>query len=87
MAVEMKWYIIDADEAPIYWHEGDENAAMMEFDTLDDAVKFIQAAREIPFVEAVGWYPWGCEQRVSGSRNYTGLIPKQNGDSIDLVRR
>ena len=83
----MKWYIIDADDAPIYWHEGDEGAAMVEFDTPDDVLRFIQAAREIPFLDTTGWYPWGCKQHVSGSRNYSGSIPIANGDSVELVRR
>lgn len=88
MAVEMKWVIIDEDEAPLYWCDGDENVgSIMEFDTEDDALEFLYAAKQIPFIDISDHYPVSIEVSLSGSRNYTGFIPVQNGDSVDLVRR
>ena len=88
MVAEMKWVIIDEDEAPLYWCEGDENVGfIMEFDTEDDALEFLYAAKQIPFVDTSMCYPVSVERHMEGSRNYTGFIPVQNGDSVDLVRR
>ena len=88
MAVEMKWVIIDEDEAPLYWCDGDENVgSIMEFDTEEDALIFLVEAAEIPFVDTSMCYPVSVECHMEGSRNYTGFIPVQNGDSVDLVRR
>ena len=88
MVAEMKWVIIDEDEAPLYWCDGDENVgSIMEFDTEDDALEFLYAANQIPFVDTSICYPVSVERHMEGSRNYTGFIPVQNGDSVDLVRR
>ena len=83
----MKWYIIDVDTSPLYWHEGDEGAALMEFDTEEDALIFLEAAEKIPFVDVAYHYPVSVERSLEGSRNYTGFIPVQNGDSVELERR
>ena len=83
----MKWYIIDVDTSPLYWYEGDEGAALMEFDTEEDALIFLEAAEKIPFVDVAYHYPVSVERSLEGSRNYTGFIPVQNGDSVELVRR
>lgn len=86
----MKWVIIDEDEAPLYWCEGndDENVgSIIEFDTEEDALIFLAAAAEIPFVDTSMSYPVSVECHMPGSRNYTGFIPVANGDSIDLERR
>ena len=86
--MEQKWVIIDEDEAPIYWCEGDDCVGcIMEFDTEEDANIFLAAAAEIPFVDTSMCYPVSVERHMEGSRNYTGFIPVQNGDSVDLVRR
>lgn len=87
MAVEMKWVIIDEDEAPLYWYGGEDVGSIMEFDTEEDALVFLAAAAEIPFVDTSMCYPVSVECHMEGSRNYTGFIPVQNGDSVDLVRR
>lgn len=84
----MKWVIIDEDEAPLYWCDGDENVgSIMEFDTEEDALIFLEASDEIPFVDTSMCYPVSVEHHMEGSRNYTGFIPVQNGDSVELVRR
>lgn len=80
----MKWYLIDKYEAPLYWHEGDEGAALMEFDTEDDAFEFLYAAKQIPFIDISHYYPVSVERSLGGSRNYTGKIPVANGDDIEL---
>lgn len=86
--MEQKWVIIDEDESPLYWCEGDECVGyIMEFDTEEDANIFLAAAAEIPFADTSMCYPVSVERHMEGSRNYTGFIPVQNGDSIDLVRR
>ena len=43
----MKWVIIDEDESPLYWCEGNDNenvGSIMEFDTEEDALIFLAAA-------------------------------------------
>ena len=88
MSVDMKWVIIDEDETPLYWCEGDDCVGhIMEFDTEEDARIFLEASDEIPFVDVSWCHPVSIEHNMEGSRNYTGFIPVQNGDSIDLVRR
>lgn len=83
----MKWVIIDEDEAPLYWCEGDENVgSIMEFDTEADALTFLAAAAKIPFVDTSMCYPVSIECHMEDSRNYTGFIPVQNGDNIELKR-
>ena len=79
----MKWYLIDEDEAPIYWFEGDQGS-FMEFDTEDDALCFLKAAKLIPFVDVSTVYPVSAEGSLEGAINLTGLIPVANGDSIEL---
>ena len=84
----MKWVIIDEDEAPLYWYDpGECVGSIMEFDTEEDALVFLAAAAEIPFVDTSMCYPVSVECHMEGSRNYTGFIPVQNGDNVDLVRR
>lgn len=85
--MEQKWVIIDEDEAPLYWCEGndDENVgSIMEFDTEEDALIFLAAAAKTPFIDISMCYPVSVECHMEGSRNYTGFIPKQNGDDIEL---
>lgn len=79
----MKWYLVDEDEAPIYWFEGDEGS-FMEFDTEDDALCFLKAAKLIPFVNVDTVYPVSAEVLLEGSINLTGKMPVANGDSIEL---
>ena len=84
----MKWVIIDGDEAPLYWAiDGESTASIMEFDTEADAEAFLEAAKEIPFVDISECYPVSVECHMDGSRNYTGFIPVANGDDIELMRR
>lgn len=87
MVAEMKWVIIDEDEAPLYWYGGESVGSIIEFDTEEDALIFLAAAAEIPFVDTSMCYPVSIEHHMEGSRNCTGFIPVQNGDSVDLVRR
>lgn len=83
----MKWVIIDEDEAPLYWCDGDENVgSIMEFDTEEDALIFLAAAAKIPFADTSMCYPVSVECHVEGSRNYTGFIPVANGDDVELER-
>lgn len=85
----MKWYLIDNDtEAPVCWCDPDESIGyFMEFDTEEDALTFLAAAAEIPFIDASMCYPVSVECHILGGRNYTGFIPVANGDSVELVRR
>lgn len=87
MTVEMKWVIIDEDQIPLCWYGGEDVGSIMEFDTEKDALIFLAAAAEIPFVDTSMCYPVSIECHMESSRNYTGFIPVQNGDSIDLVRK
>ena len=80
----MKWYLIDEDEAPIYWFEGDKDGSFMEFDTEDDALCFLKAAKLIPFVDVSTVYPVSTEIPLEGAINLTGKMPVANGDSIEL---
>lgn len=83
----MKWVIIDEDEVPLYWCEGndDENVgSIMEFDTEEDANIFLAAAAKIPFIDTSMCYPVSVEYHMEDSRNYTSFIPVQNGDNIEL---
>lgn len=79
----MKWYLVDENEAPIYWCEGGEGF-FMEFDTKDDALCFLKAAKLIPFVDVSTVYPVSAEVPLEGSINLTGKMPVANGDSIEL---
>lgn len=79
----MKWYLIDEDEAPIYWFEGDKSS-LMEFDTEDDALCFLKAAKLIPFIDVSTVYPVSAEVPLEGAINLTGKMPVANGDSIEL---
>lgn len=79
----MKWYLVDEDEAPIYWCEGNEGS-FMEFDTEDDALCFLKAAKLIPFVDVSTVYPVSAEVPLEGTINLTGKMPVANGDSIEL---
>ena len=84
----MKWVIIDEDEVPLYWWEGDENVgSIMEFYTEEDDNIFLAAAAEIPFIDASMCYPVSVECHIEGSHNYTGFIPVANGDDIILQRK
>ena len=84
----MKWVIIDEDQIPLYWCDGNENVgSIMEFDTEEDALIFLAAAAKIPFADTSMCYPVSVECHMEGSRNYTGFIPIANGDNIELVRR
>ena len=83
----MKWVIIDEDQSPLYWCEGNDNenvGSIMEFDTEEDALIFLAAAAKIPFIDTSMCYPVSVECHMEGSRNYTGFIPVQNGDNIEL---
>ena len=84
----MKWVIIDEDQIPLYWCDGNENVgSIMEFDTEEDALIFLAAAAEISFADTSMCYPVSVECHMEGSRNYTGFIPVVNGDNVELVRR
>ena len=84
----MKWVIIDEDQTPLYWCDSEEHVGcIMEFDTEEDANIFLAAAAEIPFIDVSYCYPVSIECHMEGSRNFTGLIPVQNGDNIELERR
>lgn len=86
--MKQKWYIIDEDDAPLYWcADGEGSASMMEFDTKQDALDFLAAADEIPFVDISMCYPISMEISLEGSRNFTGWIPVANGDTVELARR
>ena len=78
-----KWVIIDEDESPLYWSDEDMGY-IMEFDTEEDANIFLAAAAKIPFVDTSMCYPVSIPCHMLGSRNYTGFIPKQNGDNIEV---
>ena len=81
----MKWVIIDEDEAPLYWCDGNENVgSIMEFNTEEAALIFLAAAAKIPFIDTSMCYPVSVERHMEGSRNYTGFIPVANGDNIEL---
>lgn len=84
----MKWVIIDEDQVPLYWYDDNENVGFItEFDTEEDALVFLAAAAEVLFIDISMYYPVSVERHMEGSRNYTGFIPVQNEDSIDLVKR
>lgn len=83
----MKYYAVDYEtEAPLYWAEGDEVAHIMEFDTEEDVLAFIEAMKEVPYLDMPEFEVFVSQLSLPGSRNYTGVIPVANGDSVELIR-
>ena len=89
MAVEMKWYIFDADHHPVCWANADGDCPACEFDTVEDAQTFLDGILAIPAVaddfataeisECIFFYD-------DGKTNMSGLRPVANGDDIELER-
>ena len=89
MAVEMKWYIFDADHHPVCWSNDVGDCPACEFDTAEDAKAFLDGILAIPAVaddfataeisECIFFYD-------DGKTNMSGLRPVANGDDIELER-